>query len=276
MRIWNQWFFRQNFLLLTPFLRRIPKYKETCCVNTSRKSQNFLNNRNWPNSAPMLVSRRTLRKDTSSLHLMRLHLTIWKDHVESISRGSVETRRSVQSWDVKVCYHQGRFGVEIMIQSLFRDRTVPWVRIVNGINNYETETSEEIPVASVEIRSTGKLVAKAKLLPKPTLTLSPVSIPCVERKWIDGEPGEFSQGCLEVSNFMIRLLRHDESVHRKEDRAVRFDDLAELLRSRFAGTSHWSIEAWISLLAKRGGPKKRFQYCMNPNSSKHFPYFRAI
>ena len=36
--------------------------------------------------------------------------------------------------DVKVCYHHGRYGVEIMIESLFRDRTVSWVRLVNGIN----------------------------------------------------------------------------------------------------------------------------------------------
>ena len=58
--------------------------------------------------------------------------------------------------DVKVCYHQGRYGVEIMIESLFRDRTVSWVRIVNGINKYVTETSEEILVASVENRGTAK------------------------------------------------------------------------------------------------------------------------
>ena len=45
--------------------------------------------------------------------------------------------------DVKVCYHQGRYGVDIMIESLFRDRTVSWVRIVNGINKYVIETSEE-------------------------------------------------------------------------------------------------------------------------------------
>ena len=67
--------------------------------------------------------------------------------------------------DVKVCYHQGRYGVEIMIESLFRDRTVSWVRIVNGIKKYVTETSEEILVTSVENRGTGKPVAKAK--PRP-------------------------------------------------------------------------------------------------------------
>ena len=89
---------------------------------------------------------------------------------------------------VKVCYHQGRYGVEIMIESLFRDRTISWVRIVNGINKYVTETSQEILVASVEKRGTGKPVAKAKPRPKPTLTLTPVSLPYRERKWIDVEP----------------------------------------------------------------------------------------
>ena len=77
---------------------------------------------------------------------------------------------------------------------------------------------------------------------------------------------------------MIRLLRHDDTVHREDDGAVRFDDLAELFKSRFAVTSHQSIEieAWISFLAKGGGPKKRFQYCLNPYSSKHVLHFRAI
>ena len=137
-----------------------------------------------------------------------------------------------------------------------------------------TETSEEIPVTRVENRGTGKPVAKAKPRPKLALTLSLVSIPCRERKWIDVDPGKFSQGCFEVSNFMIRLLRHDDTAHREE--AVRFDDLAELFKSRFAGTSQWSIEAWFSFLAKGGGPKKRFQYCLDPNSSEHFLYFREI
>ena len=61
-----------------------------------------------------------------------------------------------------------------------------------------------------------------------------------------------------MSKFMIRSLRHNESVLQEDDGAVRFDDLAELFKLRFAGTSHWSIEAWISFVAKGGGPKKRF------------------
>ena len=61
--------------------------------------------------------------------------------------------------DVKVCVHQGRYGIEILIESLFRDSTASWVRIVNGIDKYVTETSETISLESVEHRLTGKLVA---------------------------------------------------------------------------------------------------------------------
>ena len=116
--------------------------------------------------------------------------------------------------DVKVCCHQGRHSVKIMIDSLFRARTVSRVRIVNGINKYVTETTEEITVASVENGGTGKLVAKAKPRQMPTLTLTPVSIPYRERKWIDVDPGKYSQGCFEVSKIMIRLLRHDDTSSR--------------------------------------------------------------
>ena len=41
MKIWNQWLYRQNFPLLTLFLRLTRMYRETW----SRNSQNFLNNR---------------------------------------------------------------------------------------------------------------------------------------------------------------------------------------------------------------------------------------
>ena len=65
---------------------------------------------------------------------------------------------------------------------------------------------------------------------------------------------------------MIRLL---QSVHREEDGAVRFDDLAQLFKSKFEATSHWSIEASISFLAKGGGQKKRIQYCLTDDFAKY-------
>ena len=178
--------------------------------------------------------------------------------------------------DAKVCLHQERYGIEILIESLFRDRTVSWVRIVNGINKYVTETSETISLEDDEHRVTVKLVAKAKPQPKPAVTLSPISVPLRERKWIDINLERLHEDCFAVSKAMIRLLQHNPSIPREDDGAVRFDDLMEASKAKFDGTSQWPANAWITFLAKRGGPKKRCQYCLNPNSSKHFVYFRAI
>ena len=129
--------------------------------------------------------------------------------------------------DVKVCVHQGRCGIEVMIESLFRDRTVSRVRIVNGINTYVTETSETISLESVEHRVRPQL--------KLAVTLSPISIP--ERKWIHINPEKFHEYYFAVSKAMIRLLRHGSSTPQEDDGAVRFDDLMEECKAKFDGTS---------------------------------------
>ena len=64
--------------------------------------------------------------------------------------------------DVKIYPHEGRYCIDIMIESLFKDQTVSLVRIVNGINKYVTETSQKIPIENVQLfKRTGGLVAKA-------------------------------------------------------------------------------------------------------------------
>ena len=60
-----------------------------------------------------------------------------------------------------------------MVDSLFRDGTASWVRIVNGINKDGTVTSETTSLEKCEHRVTGKPVAKAKPRPKAAVTLSP-------------------------------------------------------------------------------------------------------
>ena len=120
--------------------------------------------------------------------------------------------------DVKICLHQERYGIEILIESLFRDGTASWVGIVNGINKYVTETSETISLEHVEHRAAGKPVAKAKPQPKTVVTLSPIPIPVRERKWVDINPVRFRQNCFTVSKAMIRLLRHHPSIPREDAR----------------------------------------------------------
>ena len=144
-----------------------------------------------------------------------------------------------------------------MIESQFGDRTCSWVRIVNRINKYVTETVEETHFENIGERSTRKPVAKARHQQTSNSTLSLVSIPYHERKWIDVEPGTFDRSCLEVPKLMIRLLRHYDSLHREEDGAVRFEDLASIFRSKNASTSHWSIRTWLSFLQGGGGVKKK-------------------
>ena len=95
-------------------------------------------------------------------------------------------------------------------------------------------------------------------------------------KWIDVESGTFDHSCLEVSKLMIRLLRHDDWVNREEDRAVKFEDLASIFRSRITSSSHWSIRKWLRFWQREIGITKRFQYCLDPNSPETFLYLRAI
>ena len=86
------------------------------------------------------------------------------------------------------------------------------------------------------------------------------------RKWTDVEPRRFDNSCLEVSKLMFRLLRHDDTVPREDDGAVKFQELASIFRSAFTSSSHWSIRTWQSFLQRGGGIKKRFQYCVDPSS----------
>ena len=74
---------------------------------------------------------------------------------------------------------------------------VSWVRIVNGVDKYVTEsmlTAKEEDIASV------KPSAEARSRQKPTVTLTSVSILVLERKWIDIETQQsHGQKCFEVS-----------------------------------------------------------------------------
>ena len=153
MRIWNQWWYRQNFLLLTLYLSDW----RGCARKPVSRIRAEIRRTSWTTTIDQTLLQcwfleeywqrtmldytwwgRTWRYENI---MSRVHLTSKKRHIP---------RERVASWK----HEQGRYGVEILIESLFRDRTVSWVRIVNGINKYVTETSQEILVASVENRGT--------------------------------------------------------------------------------------------------------------------------
>ena len=49
--------------------------------------------------------------------------------------------------NIKVCYRGEQNSVEVQVPSLFQDHTVSWIRIVNGVDRYVTES---MPTAKVE------------------------------------------------------------------------------------------------------------------------------
>ena len=175
-----------------------------------------------------------------------------------------------------VCRHEDRFCFVVQVPSLFQDSAVSWVGIVNGVDLCVTE-----PDADHERR--GRSFGRNPLLKQdqersPQFTLTSVSVPVLGRIWIDIETqrSHDHKRC-RVSKATTRLLRHDQTVPRGIDGTIQLNDIIEECRKqKFDDASQWLLEDWISTLAKGGGVKKRFQYCLNPNSSSQFLYLRAI
>ena len=127
--------------------------------------------------------------------------------------------------NVTVCYRDDRYSVEVQIPSLFEDKTVSRVRIVNGGDRYVTES---MPTAKEENTASVKPIAKARPRQMPTVTLTSVSILVFEREWIAIETQRsHDHKCFEVSKAVTRLLRHDQSVPRGSDGAIHHSDIID-------------------------------------------------
>ena len=60
------------------------------------------------------------------------------------------------------------------------------------------------------------------------------------------------------------------------ERSTTTTSLKSARRRKFDDASQWLLGDWISKLAKGGGAKKIFQYCVNPKSPNQFLYLRPI
>ena len=98
------------------------------------------------------------------------------------------------------------------------------VRIVNGIEKYVNEKRQ---MEDEERGALGKPVAKARLRMKSTITLTPISVPPRERKWVDVNPGSYDQECCIRTKAMNRLLRHDHNILQQTDGTVKYEDIPE-------------------------------------------------
>ena len=160
--------------------------------------------------------------------------------------------------EVTTSYLQGKYGVEIRIESVNKGNSHSWVRISHGLNklvtdlsnkeddNNEQETSEmqfeeyalRLNVSDFASRSK----AKAKPQRRESASSSTRTFPIGEKTWTDVEPGEYSISECEVSKKLIHLLRHG-SLLRENEGAIEFWRIKDNLQKHFLYCHHWST-AW--------------------------------
>ena len=145
--------------------------------------------------------RRTERNGAFMQRIYAAIVTIW-----ARARGWIRKNAKIGPvLNVHVCHHEDRYSIEIQVRSLFQDRTASWVRIVNGVERYVNDTTETME--DEEHEASGKPIAEARPRMKSTISLTPVSVPLRERKWVDVNPGSYDHECFVVSKAMIWLVR---------------------------------------------------------------------
>ena len=212
-----------------------------------------------------------------------------KRHYETTSQ---VTRKVGIKWNTKIgpvlevttCCLQGKYGVEIRIESVNRDNSHSWVRISHGsnkfvtnFNNNEQETSEMQFEEFASQVNAGDFACRSKAKAKPQRREPAGSSPRTDsvgkRIWTDVEPEKYLLSDYFVSKKLIHLLRHG-SLNRDDDVAIEFWRRKDHLQDHFENCHHWSDEKWKSSMAGGGGHKKRFQYCAD--SSGTILYLRAL
>ena len=192
--------------------------------------------------------------------------------------------------EVTTSYLQGKYGVEIRIESVNKHKSHSRVRISHGLNKLvrdfsnkedddnEQETSEmkseEFALKTNVLAFASRSKAKAKPRRRTSACSSARTVPIRERIWIDIEPGAQSDQAYPVAKRLSTLLRHGD-LPREEDGAIEFWRLKDYLRNEFEHSQYWSDEMWMSRIAGGGGNKKRFQYCTD-SSGQEILYLRPL
>ena len=144
--------------------------------------------------------------------------------------------------EVTTCCLQGKYGVEIRIESMNKDNSHSWVRISHGLNKLvinlnqddnNQETSEmqfedyALRLNASDFASRSK--AKAKPQRRISASSSTKTISIGERTWTDIEPQYYSPIDFPVSKKLINLLRHG-SLPREDDGAIEFWSIKIIFR----------------------------------------------
>ena len=190
-----------------------------------------------------------------------------RDETSSDPKGWI--RGNTKIWpvlEVTTSYLQGKYGVEIRIESVHTDNSHSWVRISHGLNKLVTELSNnkendnneqetsEMQFDNFALKSNARAFvsrSKAKAKPHRRTLVSPSTrtLHIGERKRTDVEPEAYSPLDYPVSKQLSTLLRHGH-LAREDDGAIEFWRIKEYLRNDLERSQHWSGEKWKSTMAK--------------------------
>ena len=183
--------------------------------------------------------------------------TLPRDEKSSDPKGWIREKTKIGPVLKKVTtsYLQGKYGAEIIIESVNKDNSHSWVRISHGLNKLVTDLSNEEYDDNEQETSEMKseefalktnvfaFASRSKAKAKPRRRTSPCSssrtfLIC-ERIWIDIEPGTQSDQAYPVAKRPNTLLRHGE-LPREEGGAIEFWRLKDDLRNDFEHSQNWS------------------------------------
>ena len=139
--------------------------------------------------------------------------------------------------EVTTCDLQGKYGVEIRIESVNKDNSHSWVRISHGLkkighrldrqknDDNEQETSEmkfeEFALKTNVLAFASRSKAKARPQRRTSACSSTRTVPICERSWTDIEPETHSPIAYPVSKQLSTPLRHGHLL-REDDGVIEF------------------------------------------------------
>ena len=124
------------------------------------------------------------------------------------------------------------------------------------------------------IHKKSKYHKQASRLAPRVLVGTTATIPTHERRWIDIESSEQNLVSYDLSKKVINLLRHNQTLQRKDDGAIEFHKIKFYLRNHHSQMQVWSDDRWRTCLTAGGGSKRRYQYCSD--DSGRIIYFRSL
>ena len=174
-----------------------------------------------------------------------------RDENSSDPKGWIRVNTKIgPALEITTSYLQGKYGVEIKIESVNKDNYHSWVRFSHGLNKLVTdlsnnkedddkkqETSEmqfdDFALKTNVLAFASRSRAKAKPRRPTSACSSTRTVPIGERTWTCIDPENYSSIAYPVLKQLSTLLRHGD-LPREDDGAIEFCRVKDYLRKHFA------------------------------------------